>query len=164
MSYNIPSSSVALFAGSFDPFTCGHADIVERALKLFERVIIGVGYNEQKQGFLPVKERVEVLRQFYISEPRVSVETYQGLTVDFAQRCGAKVMLRGVRSVKDYEYELQLADVNRRLCPQVETVLLMARPELASCSSSVVRELLHFGHDISEWLPKGLVYLTLNKN
>lgn len=153
---------IVLFAGSFDPFTRGHADIVERALLLFERVIIGIGYNEQKRGLIPMEERVETLRQYYATDSRISVETYNGLTVDFALRCGASAMVRGVRSVKDYEYELQLADVNGCLCPQVETVLFMARPELASCSSSVVRELLHFGHDISGWLPEGLVYPTLN--
>lgn len=152
-----------LFAGSFDPFTRGHADIVERALALFDGVIIGVGHNEQKQGLLPIAERVEALRQFYAHNSRISVETYQGLTVDFALQCGATAMVRGVRSVKDYEYELQLADVNSRLCPNVETVLLMARPELASCSSSVVRELLHFGHDVSDWLPKGLTYPSINR-
>lgn len=155
------AQGTVLFAGSFDPFTCGHADIVERALKLFERVVIAVGYNEQKQGLIPTEERVKTLREYYAHDSRVSVEAYQGLTVDFALQCGASAMVRGVRSVKDYEYELQLADVNHRLCPQVETVLLMARPELASCSSSVVRELLHFGHDVSEWLPEGLVYPTL---
>lgn len=155
------AQGIVLFAGSFDPFTCGHADIVQRALKLFERVVIAVGYNEQKQGLIPTEERVKTLREYYAHDSRVSVEAYQGLTVDFALQCGASAMVRGVRSVKDYEYELQLADVNHRLCPQVETVLLMARPELASCSSSVVRELLHFGHDVSEWLPEGLVYPTL---
>lgn len=155
------SHKVALFPGSFDPFTRGHADIVQRGLQLFDRLIIGIGYNEQKQGLIPVEKRLEALRAYYASEPRISVEAYQCLTTDFAQRCGATAILRGVRSTKDYEYELNLADVNHRLCPEVETVVLMARPELACLSSSTVRELLHFGRDITEWLPEGFKPFTI---
>ena len=143
-----------LFPGSFDPFTRGHADIVERALKLFDQVVVAVGVNEQKPGWIPVTQRVEALKDFYNKEPRVRVEQYTGLTVDFAASVGAKAILRGLRSVKDYEYELQMADVNRQLS-SIETVLLLANPELAAISSSVVRELSTFGHDISPFLPEG---------
>lgn len=142
-----------LFPGSFDPFTRGHADIVERALKLFDQVVVAVGVNEQKPGWIPVTQRVEALKDFYNKEPRVRVEQYTGLTVDFAASVGAKAILRGLRSVKDYEYELQMADVNRQLSG-IETVLLLANPELAAISSSVVRELATFGHDISPFLPE----------
>lgn len=143
-----------LFPGSFDPFTLGHADLVERALALFDHVVIAVGHNEQKPGWMPVDKRIETLQQLYANEPRVSIERYSCLTIDFARQCGACAILRGVRSVKDYEYELQMADVNRTLCPEVQTVVLFARPELANCSSSIVRELAHFGKDIEAWLPK----------
>lgn len=141
-----------LFPGSFDPFTLGHADIVRRALGLFDEVVVAVGYNEQKKGWMPVEERVEAIRRLYKDEPRVAVESYTGLTVDFAKERGITAIVRGVRTTADFEYEMQLADVNRRLTG-IETILLPASPQLASLSSSVVRELAHFGHDISAFLP-----------
>ena len=141
-----------LFPGSFDPFTLGHADIVRRALGLFDEVVIGVGYNEQKQGWMPVEERISSIEKLYAGEPRVRVGSYTGLTVDFAKAIGATAIVRGVRTTSDFEYELQMADVNRRLTG-IETVLLPASPELASLSSSLVRELSHFGHDVSKFLP-----------
>lgn len=143
---------LALFPGSFDPFTKGHADIVTRALALFDEVIVAVGYNEQKPGWKPVEERVEKIRQLYADEPRVKVESYKGLTADFAKEKGVSAIVRGARTVADFEYELQMADVNKQLTG-IETVLLPASPQLASLSSSVVRELAHFGQDISAFLP-----------
>ena len=146
-----------IFPGSFDPFTIGHANLVERAVRLFDEVIIAVGYNEQKKGWLPVEERVRALRGYYSAMPQVRVESYTGLTVDFAQSQGARFILRGVRSVKDYEYELGIADINARLA-DVETVVLLADPTISGISSSVVRELHRFGRDITPWLPQGLDY------
>ena len=143
---------LALFPGSFDPFTLGHADIVGRALKLFDEIVVAVGYNEQKQGWLPVEERVAAIRKLYKDEPRIRVESYTGLTVDFAKAQGAAAIVRGVRTMADFEYEMQMADVNRRLTG-IETLLLPASPELASLSSTVVRELARFGRDISPFLP-----------
>ncbi len=141
-----------LFPGSFDPFTLGHADIVRRALELFGSVLVAVGYNEQKKGWMPVEERVEAIRKLYKDEPRVTVESYTGLTVDFARGKGVTAIVRGVRTTADFEYEMQLADVNRQLTG-IETVLLPASPQLASLSSSVVREMASFGHDVSGFLP-----------
>jgi pantetheine-phosphate adenylyltransferase len=141
-----------LFPGSFDPFTKGHADIVKRALLLFDEIVIAIGYNEQKTGWMPVEERVKTIRRLYADEPRITVESYTGLTVDFAQQHSITAIIRGVRTVADFEYELQMADVNRQLTG-IETVLLPASPQLASISSSVVRELAHFHHDISAFLP-----------
>ena len=143
---------LALFPGSFDPFTKGHADIVTRALALFDEIVVAVGYNEQKPGWMPVEERVEKIRQIYAYEPRVKVESYTGLTVEFAKAKGVNAIVRGVRTVADFEYELQMADVNKQLTG-IETVLLPASPQFASLSSSVVRELAHFGQDISAFLP-----------
>jgi len=143
----------ALFPGSFDPFTKGHADIVERALALFDEVIVAIGYNEQKAGWQSVDERLSAIRSLYADEARVKVMAYTGLTIDVVKETQATCLLRGVRSVKDYEYELQMADINRQLCG-VETVLLFTRPEFASISSSVVRELAHFGRDITPFLPE----------
>lgn len=141
-----------LFPGSFDPFTLGHDDIVKRALGLFDEVVVAVGYNEQKKGWLSVEERVGKIRELYADEPRIMVESYTGLTVEFARKCGAKAIIRGIRTTADFEYEMQMADVNRQLSG-IETIFLPASPQFASLSSTVCRELAHFHHDISEFLP-----------
>lgn len=144
--------STALFPGSFDPFTIGHFDIVERGLKIFDKIVIAVGFNEQKLGWQATEERIHSIQALYKDEPRVTVVSYTGLTADLVQHLHATCLLRGVRSIKDYEYEQQMADINHKLCG-VDTVLLFTRPELASISSSIVRELAHFGRDISPLLP-----------
>ena len=141
-----------LFPGSFDPFTLGHADIVKRALGIFDEIVIAVGYNENKTGWMSVEERVNTIRKIYADEPRVIVESYTGLTVDFAKERGITTIIRGVRTTADFEFEMQLADVNRQLTG-IETILLPASPQFASLTSSVVRELAHFGRDISAFLP-----------
>ncbi|MCM1108449.1 MAG: pantetheine-phosphate adenylyltransferase [Clostridium sp.] len=147
-------SRIAVFPGSFDPFTRGHESIVKRGLQLFDRVVIGIGYNVDKHCLSSVEERVDELRKLYAAEDRVSVESYSGLTTDFAARQGALFVLRGVRSWRDFEYEQNMADVNRRLSG-IETVVLFTEPSLACVSSSVVRELRHYGADVSEFLPTG---------
>ena len=142
----------ALFAGSFDPFTIGHASIVERALSLFDTVVVAVGVNATKSSATPAEERVAAIRRLYPQE-RVEVVAYQGeLTVDLARRLGCSHLLRGVRSVADFEYERNIADVNRRISG-IDTVLLFALPEHAAISSSVVRELKSYNHDISSFIP-----------
>ncbi len=143
-----------LFPGSFDPFTVGHANLVERALALFDEVVIAVGFNEQKSGCLSVEERARALRGLYKDETRVRVEIYQGLTAVFAQSIGAKAILRGVRTMKDFEYEKQMSDVNHQLTG-IDTVCLFTEPRYAAISSSIVRELARFGKDVSEFLPNG---------
>lgn len=142
-----------LFVGTFDPFTIGHDSIVRRALPLFDRLVIGVGKNERKNCMLTVDERIGAIRQLYAADSRVQVEAYADLTVDFARRVGAQFIVKGVRSVKDFEFEREQADINRQLTG-VETLLLMAEPGLESVSSTLVRELKHFGKDVSQWLPK----------
>jgi pantetheine-phosphate adenylyltransferase len=146
-----------IFPGSFDPFTKGHADLVARALQIFDQVVVAIGYNEHKPGWIPVQERVDALKALYANEPRVTVESYSCLTIDFAKQCGATAILRGIRTVADYEYEMQLADVNKQLSG-IETLLLFANPQYSSVSSSMVRELTHFGKDIQPFLPIGLHY------
>lgn len=142
-----------IFVGSFDPFTIGHKSVVDRVLPLFDRVVIGVGVNERKQYMLTVEERVAAIRQLYAGDERVVVESYSDLTVDFAQRHGAQFVVKGVRNVRDFEYERDQADINRRLTG-LETLLVYAEPGLDSVSSSVVRELNHFGKDTSMFVPK----------
>lgn len=143
-----------IFTGSFDPFTVGHDDIVRRALPLFDRIVIGVGYNERKKTMLTPDERVAAIATLYAGEPRIEVRSYSDLTVDFARREQAGFIIKGVRSVKDFEYEREQADINRRI-GGVETVLIYADPKFSSVSSSMVRELMHFGRDVSEFLPIG---------
>lgn len=138
--------------GSFDPFTIGHDSVVRRAVKLFDRLVIGVGVNESKRYMLPAAERVEAIRRLYSGDERISVEQYSDLTVDFARRMGAEFIVKGVRSVKDFEFERDQADINR--LTGIETVLLYAEPGMDCISSSVVRELTHFGRDCSMFLPK----------
>lgn len=141
-----------IFVGSFDPFTIGHSSIVRRVLPLFDKVVIGVGHNERKKYMTPTAERVEQICRIYSNEPSVEVRQYDDLTIDFARREGAHYIIKGVRSVKDFEYEREQADINRRLTG-IETVLLYAEPGMESISSSLVRELIHFGKDVSQFLP-----------
>ena len=143
-----------IFVGSFDPFTIGHDSIVRRALPLFDKIVIGVGINERKTHLLNEDERVERIARLYASEPKIAVKAYNDLTVDFAKREQAHFIIKGVRSIKDFEYEREQADINK-LLNGIETILLCAEPQLASISSSVVRELKHFGRDISKFLPEG---------
>lgn len=146
-----------ILPGSFDPFTIGHADLVTRALSLCDELIIGIGYNESKTGWIPIGERVRALQEFYAKESRVQVEAYSCLTTDFAQSHNIGCIVRGVRNMTDYDYEVQMADVNQRLIG-IETILLPCKPELACVSSSLVREFLHFGKEITPYIPTGLNY------
>ena len=145
----------AIFPGTFDPFTLGHHSIVKRTLGFMDEVIIGIGYNDQKHCLLPIEKRLESIRKVYADESRVKVLAYSGLTVDFAQEQGAEFMVRGIRSVKDFEYEESIADINRKLSG-IETIFLFTEPELSAVSSSVVRELLRYGKDVSAFLPEGM--------
>lgn len=146
---------VALFPGSFDPFTIGHADIVRRALPLFDKVIIAVGINGEKTPCFPLEQRLQAIRNTFSNEPRVEVRSYSGLTIDLAREVCADVLLRGVRSTIDFEYERAMADANRELLPGLETILLYTSPQFAHISSSLVRDLYRHNHDIASYLPEG---------
>ena len=145
----------ALFPGTFDPFTVGHASIVSRALAFVDELIIAIGINGEKHTLFPLEQRLRMISRYYKDNPRVSVQTYEGLTTDFAQEAGATLIVRGIRSVRDFEYEQAIADINRRLTG-VETVLLFTEPQLACVSSSMVRELLSFKKDVTPFLPEGM--------
>lgn len=145
--------ATAIFTGSFDPFTIGHAAIVKQALPLFDRIVIGVGVNGNKTCMYDPQTRTETIVRLYAGETKVEVRQYDDLTVDFARREGARYIIKGVRSVKDYEYEREQADINRML-DGVETVLFLASPGMEGISSSMVRELMRFGRDASRFLPK----------
>lgn len=145
----------AIFPGTFDPFTIGHYSVVKRALTFMDEIIIGIGVNEKKRTYFPTDKRVRMIEKLYAGNPRVSVEAYDGLTVDFARMRGAKFIIRGIRTVHDFEYEETIADINRKLSG-VETILLFTEPELTAISSTIVRELLHYGKDVTPFLPAEL--------
>ena len=149
---NNTMAKTALFAGSFDPFTIGHYALVKRALPMFEKIVIGIGTNSGKRCMFTVEERIKAIEKAFDDEARVEVKVYNTLTMDFAKEIGADVLLRGVRSTKDFEYEREIADMNLRL-GGIDTVLLISEPEHASTSSSIVRELITYGKDVSELLP-----------
>lgn len=142
----------ALFTGTFDPFTIGHADIVRRSLALFDHIIIGVAVSELKHTKQETDQRLQTIKRLYDDNPAVEVVSYSDLTVDLAKRTNASCIIRGIRSVKDFEYERDQAEVNRQL-GGIETLLLFADPQTAHISSTLVRELQFFGQDVSKYLP-----------
>ena len=146
-------NKIAIFPGSFDPFTIGHKNIVDRALEsVADEVIVAIGINYEKKYMFSLEERLQAIREVYKDEPRVRVESYEGLTTDFAKRVGGHFLLKGMRSVKDYEYERDMAEVNHRLTG-IETVLLFTDAQYSSVSSSIVRELISYHQDVKDYLP-----------
>ena len=145
----------AIFPGSFDPFTIGHYDIVNRGLKLFDEIVISIGRNSAKKETFPIREREEAIRKIFKDEPRISVQIYDCLTVDFAREVGAQFILRGVRCIQDFEYERNMAEANKEL-GGIETILLYTRPEYAHISSTLVRDLYSYNKDVSAYVPNKL--------
>lgn len=143
----------ALFAGSFDPFTRGHQSIVDRTLAIADEVVVAIGCNANKRTMLTLEQRIEAIEQLYAGEPRVKVMSYDGLTTDFAASVGATFLVRGVRNIADFEFEKNIADVNRKLTG-IETVLLVTESEYSHISSSIVRELMSYGRDVSDFMPQ----------
>lgn len=149
---NASDIRTALFPGSFNPFTIGHKSVVDRALPLFDRIIIAVGYNIAKGHPADLDARLQAIRAAYADEPKVEVTAYSGLTVQACRDHGAQWMLRGIRTVADFEYERNLADLNRRISG-IETILMFTLPDLGAVSSSAVRELAAHGVDVAPFLP-----------
>lgn len=146
----------AIFPGSFDPFTRGHANIVEQALQLFDHVVIAIGDNVGKRSLLSLTNRLRLIRRLYENNPKVSCVAYSTLTGELAEEMGAGAIIRGVRNSIDFEYERTMAQTNKRLFPGITTVILLTPPELNDVSSSTVRELLQFGRDVEEFMPEGI--------
>ena len=144
--------NIAIFPGSFDPFTSGHEKIVDRALPLFDQIIIAIGINTAKNSLVTLEQKLEQIKTIYKEQNKVQVIAYSSLTVDLAKEYNAKFSLRGVRSMADFEYERNIADINLKL-ENIETIFLFAQPEYAFISSSMVRELHAFGQDITTYLP-----------
>ena len=146
-------SRIAICPGSFDPVTKGHLDIISRASKLFDKVIVLVSYNPKKQAIFTAEERVALLKTVTKDIENVEVESYGGLLADFVAKCGATAIVKGLRAVTDFEYEFQMALANKKLCPTAETVFLVTSAENMYLSSSVVKQIAHFGGDISDFVP-----------
>lgn len=145
----------AIFPGTFDPFTIGHHSLVKRSLKLVDGIVIAIGINDAKKSYFSLEKRIEMIRSLYKDDNRITVASYNCLTVDFAKDNGANFIVRGIRSVNDFEYEKTIADMNRKISG-VETFILFTEPELTHVSSTIVRELLKFNHDVSQFIPEGM--------
>jgi pantetheine-phosphate adenylyltransferase len=151
-----PASVVALYPGSFDPITSGHLDLIQRASALFDKLIVAVLRNDQKEALFTVQERIEMLSEVTSGFPNVEVGSFDGLLVQYAAQRGASVILRGIRAISDYEYELQMALMNRRLQPDIETVFLMASEAHSFISSKLVKEVISLGGNISGLVPPSI--------
>jgi len=145
---------IAVFPGSFDPITVGHTDIVKRALPLFDRIIIAIGVNSQKQSLYSLEQRMKWLEKVFENEPNVSVDSYQGLTANFCNEKKANYIIRGIRSAADFEYEKTIAHLNNAMFPDIETVLILATAELSSISSTIVREIIRGNGKFENFVPK----------
>jgi len=148
---------VAIFPGSFDPFTVGHLNIVERGLSLFDHIIIALGENSQKKYMFSLEQRKALINQVFSGETRVEVDSYTGLTVNFCKAKSANFILRGIRNGRDLDFEQSIAQMNKELNPTVETVFLVNKPEYSAINSSIVRDIYVNGGDVSSFIPKGIV-------
>ncbi len=147
---------IAVFPGTFDPITRGHEDIVRRAADIFDRVIIAMGRNTKKQSLFPLEERLAWIREIFKDDPRIEVDTYDELTVEYCRRKGANFIVRGLRTSGDFEYEAHLAQVNRKLDSSIETIFLITNPELSNISSTVVRDIIIYGGDYTPFVPSAV--------
>ncbi|MBD5402852.1 pantetheine-phosphate adenylyltransferase [bacterium] len=155
---------IAIYPGSFDPITKGHLDILKNAAGIFDKVIIAVAHNGQKKGFLSVEERVKLIKASIQHLDNVEVDTFEGLTIEYAKRIGAEVLIRGLRAVSDFEYEMQLSQTNSALCDDIKTVFLTTKPKYNFISSSTIKEILNNNGDISKFVPEPVYeYLTKKK-
>ena len=153
---------ICLFPGTFDPVTLGHTDIIKRALPLFDKIVVGIGINSIKNPMFSAEQRMQWFRDIFIDEPRVESVAYDGLTVQFWKQIGARFILRGIRYVSDFEYEKTIADANRTLDNQIETIFLTGEPKYTSVASTIVRDIIKNGGDASPFLPQAVIN-TLKK-
>ncbi|WP_293743453.1 pantetheine-phosphate adenylyltransferase [uncultured Pedobacter sp.] len=145
---------IALFPGSFDPITIAHVNILQRAIPLFDKIIVGIGLNSSKQNFLSAEQRLQILQTVFKGYQNIEIQTYEGLTVGFCRKINATHMVRGIRSAADFEYERAIAQINQTMMPEVETILLLSKPEYSAISSTIVRDILRNHGDVSPFVPK----------
>ena len=150
----------AIFPGTFDPFTIGHASLVKRGLDIVDEIVISIGINDSKKHYFSIDKRIAMIKKLYARDSRISVLSYDCLTVDFAKEVNAHFILRGIRSVNDFEYEKTIADMNRKIAG-IETFVLFTEPEVTNVSSTIVRELLRYGHDVTDFVPKGIDLISV---
>ena len=156
-------AGIAIYPGTFDPVTRGHIDIVRRALKMFDGVVIGVADSPAKKPFFNLEERLDMLQTVFADETKIEVRPFSGLLIDFARECDAAIIVRGLRAISDFEYEVQLAGMNRSLAPEIETVFLTAAQRYAFVSSSLVREIARLDGDVSEFLHPQILERLISK-
>lgn len=145
---------ICLFPGTFDPITNGHVDVIKRSVNLFDEIVIGLGVNSNKTPMYSLAMRMHWIQEIFKEYPNVKVASYEGLTIKFAAEIGANFILRGIRSVADFEYEKGIADMNRMLYPEIETFFLMCSPEYSTISSTLVREVIKYEHDVARYVPE----------
>jgi len=145
---------ICLFPGTFDPITRGHVDVIRRTVSLFDKLVIGVGINSSKQPMFTLEQRVGWIQQIFHDEPRIEVHGYEGLTVNYCKEIDANYILRGIRYIADFEYEKAIADMNRMLAPEIETVFLTCSPLYSTISSTLVRDVIRNGGDASMFMPE----------
>ena len=143
----------ALFPGSFDPFTIGHESIVRRALPLFDKIVIAIGYNTNKKGFFPLDDRISWIKTVFKGENKIEVAVFENLTVEYCSSIGAQYILRGLRTAADFEFERAIAQMNRAMHPEIESIFLLTKPEHSHVASTIVRDIIIHGGDASQFLP-----------
>lgn len=148
---------IAVFPGSFDPITRGHESVIRRALPLFDTIVIAIGENSGKSGYFPLEQRMGWLKKIFAGEPKIQVESYTGLTIDFCRQTGANYILRGLRTAADFDFERGIGLMNRAMMPDLETVFLLSTPEYSALSSSIVREIHKNGGDIRKFVPENMM-------
>ena len=147
-------SKTAVFPGSFSPFTLGHKSVVDRSLPLFDKIIIAIGINSEKNEYFSIEEREKWIQDIYKDNPKIEVQFYEGLTVDFCEKVEAKYILRGLRDSHDFKYEKNIAQTNKNLNPKLETIFVITPPEISHISSTIMRDIIKNGGDVSQFLPK----------
>ena len=147
---------IAVFPGSFDPITKGHENIVLRAIPMFDEIIVAIGVNSEKKGYFEVEKRLEWIKKVFAKYPSVKAVTYTGLTIDFCKKVKASYILRGLRTSVDFEFERSIGQMNKNICPEIETIFLLTAPELTPLCSSIVRDIHRNGGDVKQFVPKGV--------
>lgn len=147
-------NKIAVFPGSFDPITIGHVDIIERSADLFEKIYVAIGINTQKKYLFDLEQRLNWLKEVFKHQPTIEVDSYEGLTTRYCEKVGANYILRGIRSAGDFEYEKTIAHLNNSMNPDLETLLILSKPEYSSISSTIVREIIRANGDVSKFVPK----------
>lgn len=151
------TKQIAIFPGSFDPITKGHVSILKRALPLFDEIIIAIGKNSNKQNYFPIEQREEWIKAVFKDEPKVKVQTYSGLTINFCKQTGANFIIRGLRTSADFEFEKAIAQNNKIMAPEIETIFILPVPELSAVNSTIVRDIVRNDGDASPFVPEGVI-------